>query len=127
MGFEVTTTGDFKKTETFLTRLNGDSIFRSLDRFGQLGVNALASATPTRSGLTASSWYYQVIRRRGRYTIEWLNHNTVNGANVAILIQYGHGTGTGGYVRGRDFINPAIQPIFDQIANDVWNEVTRNG
>ena len=102
--------------------LHGD-IFSGLDRYGQMGVNALASATPVDTGLTAQSWKYRIVKTRGRYTIEWYNTNVHNGSNVAILIQYGHGTGTGGFVQGRDYINPATRPIFDQIADDVWRKV----
>lgn len=90
-----------------------------------MGVNALSNATPVESALTASSWYYEVESRRGYHSIRWYNSNVNQGVPIAIILQYGHGTGTGGYVRGRDYINPAIRPVFDQIANEVWKEVTK--
>lgn len=119
-----TTEGDFKNMEAFLKAMTGDDIYRSLNSYGQEGVNALAAATPRDSGLTANSWSYKVEKSRGSYSIEWINSNTVNGTPVVIMLQYGHGTGTGGYVIGRDFINPAIKPTFDRIASDVWKAVT---
>ena len=117
--------GSFQNTEKFLKKMSSNDIFNSLHKYGRMGVAALASTTPVDTGLAASSWEYEIVRERGSYTIYWLNTNVENGANVAILIQYGHGTGTGGYVQGRDYINPAIQPIFDKIADDVWKEVKR--
>lgn len=116
--------GSFKRTEGFLKTMSNNDIFRSLEGYAQEGVSALASATPVDSGLAASSWDYTVERSRGSYSIYWTNSNTEGGAQVVIMLQYGHGTGTGGYVRGRDFINPAIRPIFDKIANNVWKAVT---
>jgi hypothetical protein len=89
-----------------------------------MGVDALAKATPSESGLTAKSWGYRIYRNRNSTGIEWYNSNENNGVNIAILLQYGHGTGTGGYVSGQDYINPAIRPIFDRIAEDVWKKVT---
>lgn len=96
----------------------------ALGKYGVEGVQALSQATPQDSGLTASSWSYEILKQNGNYTIVWINTNVHSGVSVAVLIQYGHGTGTGGYVQGRDYINPAIQPIFDRIANDVWKVVT---
>lgn len=119
----INSSGSFKNTNSFLSRLLKGDIFSDLDRFGQMGVDALSNATPRDSGETAQSWRYKTIRKKGFIGIEWYNTNVVNGSNIAILIQYGHGTGTGGYVQGRDYINPAIQPIFDKIANDVWKKV----
>ena len=116
--------GDFRKTESFLTKLSKGDIFDVLDKYGRVGVAALAGKTPTATGLTSSSWSYVVEKKSGSYSITWTNANTVNGVPLVILLQYGHGTGTGGYVRGRDFINPAMRPIFDQIAEDVWKAVT---
>lgn len=107
----------------FLEKLSKGSMFDGLDAFGQKGVDALASATPRESGETAQSWGYKILRGKGSVTIEWYNTNVHNGSNIAVLIQYGHGTGTGGYVVGRDYINPAMRPIFDQIADDVWKKV----
>ena len=120
----ITSSGSFKKTESFLSKMLSGDIFNGFDSFGQRGVDALANATPVNSGLTASSWVYRIVVKNGRRTIEWYNTNVNNGAHIAILIQYGHGTGTGGWVEGRNYINPAIQPVFDQIASDVWEKVT---
>lgn len=117
-------TGSFEKTEKALTKMSKGEIFRSLDAAAKAGVAALSSATPVESGQTAASWSSSVKRGRGYYEITWSNGHVVNGVPVAILLQYGHGTGTGGYVAGRDFINPAMKPIFDKIANDVWKAVT---
>lgn len=96
----------------------------NLDKYGREGVAALAAATPIDTGNTAGSWVYEIVREAGSASIVFSNTNVVNGENIAILLQYGHGTGTGGYVVGRDYINPAIQPIFDKIANNAWKEVT---
>ena len=116
--------GSFKNTEAFLNIMRKGDIFRNLDSYAQKGVAALASATPRESGLAASSWGYEVRKEGRAYIITWTNTNIENGFPVVIMLQYGHGTGTGGYVAGRDFINPAIQPIFDQIADEVWKAVT---
>lgn len=115
--------GSLKNTMSFLDRLSRGDIFNDLERFGQMGVDALANATPRASGETAQSWGYEIIRSKGSVRIEWYNTNVNQGSNIAILIQYGHGTGTGGYVAGVDYINPAIRPIFDQIIADVWKKV----
>ena len=96
-----------------------------LDKNGREGVAALASATPVDSGLTASSWYYEIVNRIGSAKITFYNSNIQNGVPIAIILQYGHGTRNGGWVQGRDYINPAIQPIFDKIANEAWKEVTK--
>lgn len=117
--------GDFKKTFGFLERAKEKVHLGDLDRYGREGVAALASATPVESGLTASSWYYEIIREKGSVTITFNNSNIQNGVPIAIILQYGHGTGTGGWVQGRDYINPAIQPIFDKLTNDAWREVTK--
>ncbi len=122
----VSGSGSFHKTESFLNSMQRGDAFALLDSFGRAGVDALAAATPQDSGLTAASWVYEVERKRGRYSITWRNTNVHDGAVIAILIQYGHGTGTGGYIQGRDYINPAIQPLFDKIADAVWEQV-RNG
>lgn len=116
--------GDFKKTERYLKGLQHKDIYAGLEELGQMGVDALASATPVRTGVTASSWTYKVIKDKERVGIYWENENINNGVNIAILLQYGHGTGTGAYVQGKDYINPAIQPVFDMIAEKVWREVT---
>lgn len=117
--------GDFRKTTGFLNRILHGNQFSELDHYGRMGVDALARATPVDTNLTAQSWGYRVIKERHRVGIEWYNTNTVNGTPVVILLQYGHGTGTGGYVQGRDFINPAMLSLFDQIANDIWEKVIK--
>lgn len=117
--------GDFKKVTGYLERLKETARFGILDRYGREGVAALASATPVESGLTAQSWYYEIKHDRQSATITFHNSNIQNGVPIAIILQYGHGTGTGGWVQGRDYINPAIQPLFDELANEVWREVTK--
>lgn len=122
--FAFRTSRSGKLTELFLKRVLQGNIYSDLERYGQIGVDALSNATPVDSGETAQSWRYRVIQTtQGHYGIAWYNEHENDGVNVAILIQYGHGTGTGGYVQGRNFINPAIQPIFDKIAEDVWKKV----
>ena len=123
---EVTSHGDFKKTTKFLEFMKSGDVFDNLDSYGRRGVSALSSATPIDTGETAHSWFYKVIHKNGRYAIHWGNTHEVNGVNIAVIIQYGHGTGTGGWVEGRDYINPAIQPIFDKIVEDIWRQV-KNG
>jgi hypothetical protein len=120
-----TQTGNFDKTEAYLARLKQEDLSAVLNKYGEMGVNALSNATPVDSGLTAASWYYTIESRRGYYSIRWHNSNVQSGLPIAVLIQYGHGTRNGGYVQGRDYIMPAIQPIFDQIAEEAWREVTR--
>lgn len=115
--------GSTKKLERFLGRMKPDHLFRSLDALGRVGVDALVSATPIDSGVTADSWGYEVKVDRGRATIIWTNTSQNQGLPIVILLQYGHGTGTGGYVQGNDFINPAIRPVFDKIADEVWKVV----
>lgn len=124
----VTSSGSFDKTTKFLEHLQSGRIFQSLDHYGQVGVDALSSATPVDTGETAHSWKYTVAHSAGRYSISWYNtHREGNGfVNIAVILQYGHGTGTGGWVEGRDYINPAMRPIFDKIVADVWREV-QNG
>lgn len=117
--------GDFSKLSDFLGRAKKDIRLVDLDRYGREGVSALASATPTDTGKTANSWFYEVVRKNGSASIEFHNSNIQNGVPIAIILQYGHGTGTGGWVEGRDYINPAIRPIFDRLANDAWREVTK--
>ena len=119
----LSSTGSFKKTRTFLNYLKGNDIMSILNSYGKQGVSALSAATPVESGLTADSWYYEVEKKSGSYTIRWCNNNTRSGVPIAILLQYGHGTGTGGYVSGRDYINPAIKPVFDNISDAVWKAV----
>lgn len=116
--------GNFKNVEKFLHKASRTNVLSILDKYGREGVTALASATPVESGLTANSWNYEVRYSKSGYSITWTNTNVVNGVPVAILLQYGHSTRYGGYVQGRDYINPAIQPVFDKIAEDLWKEVT---
>lgn len=116
--------GDFSKLTKFLEKTKEAVKLEDLDRFGKAGVSALVSATPVETGLTANSWYYKIERDNGSATISFHNSNIQNGVPIAIILQYGHGTRNGGWVQGRDYINPAIQPIFDQIANEAWKEVT---
>lgn len=117
--------GDFSKLSNFLEKAKNTVKIGDLDRYGREGVNALASATPVDSGLTANSWYYEIKHEAGSVLISFHNSNIQNGVPIAIILQYGHGTRNGGWVEGRDYINPAIQPIFDKIANDAWKEVTK--
>lgn len=111
----ITSSGSTDSTEAWLKKLSSGSIFDVLSRFGQQGVDALAAATPEDSGETANSWYYEIVNDGKSWSIIWGNNHIVEGRLIAVLIQYGHGTGTGGYVEGRDYINPALRPIFDQI------------
>ena len=117
--------GDFSKLTRFLERAKEAVHIGDLDKFGKEGVAALASATPVDSGETANSWYYEIENRKGSVTISFHNSNVQNGVTIAVILQYGHGTRNGGWVQGRDYINPAIQPIFDEIANNAWKEVTK--
>lgn len=117
--------GDFSKLNRYLERVREAAKIGVLDKYGREGVAALSSATPVESGKTASSWYYEIKRQNGSVSIEFLNSNINKGVPIAIILQYGHGTGTGGWVQGKDYINPAIQPIFDKIADAAWKEVTK--
>ena len=117
--------GEFSKLNRYLERVKEAVKIGDLDKYGREGVAALASATPVDSGVTANSWYYEIERNNGSVTINFLNSNINKGVPIAIILQYGHGTNNGGWVQGRDYINPAIQPIFDRIANDAWREVTK--
>jgi hypothetical protein len=122
--FELSSSGSFNKTEDWLKKLARSDFYSKMDAYGRRGVMALSSATPVESGETAQSWYYEIVRKDGFTSIEWRNSHMAGPTPVAILLQYGHATGTGGYVQGRDFINPAIKPIMDEIAADVWKVVT---
>ena len=117
--------GDFSKLSRYLERVKEAARIGVLDKYGREGVSALASATPVDSGKTAGSWYYEIKRQNGTVSIIFNNSNINKGVPIAIILQYGHGTGTGGWVEGRDYINPAIQPIFDRIADEAWREVTK--
>ena len=116
--------GGWDRTESFLKRAIRLNITQRLQAAAAEGVAALAAATPKESGLTANSWTAEVTIGANGFTIEWQNTHVVSGVPIAIILQYGHGTGTGGYVQGRDYINPAIQPVFDKIADEIWKEVT---
>jgi len=113
-----------RRTEDSLRKMRSGNIYKSLDAAAKMGVNALASAVPKDSGLAADSWSYTVENSRGSVSITWTNNDVENGFPVAIMLQYGYGTGTGGYVQGRDYINPAMKPVFDDIADQVWRAVT---
>lgn len=118
--------GDFSKFNNFLERIKEVVKLGDLDRFGREGVEALSSATPKDSGLTASSWTYEIVRSNGSVLIQFNNTHINKGVPIAIILQYGHGTRNGGWVEGKDYINPAIQPVFDKIANEAWKEVTKS-
>ena len=117
--------GDFSKLNRFLEKAKGVARLSILDKYGREGVAALASATPVDTGKTADSWFYEISHDNGSATITFSNSNINNGVPIAIILQYGHGTGTGGWVEGRDYINPAIQPVFDKIVDEAWEEVTK--
>lgn len=117
--------GDFSKTNKYLRDVKEAARVKILEEYGERGVSALSSATPVDTGLAATSWRYKVSRGEAGSRIEFFNSDIENGFPVAIMLQYGHGTGTGGWVEGRDYINPAIQPIFDELAEEAWKEVTR--
>lgn len=117
--------GDFSKLTKFLERAKESVYLGDLDKYGREGVAALSSATPVDTGLTANSWHYKIEQRSGSVSIVFYNSNIQNGVPIAIILQYGHGTRNGGWVQGRDYINPAIQPVFDKITEDAWREVTK--
>lgn len=124
MSIKIKQSGNFNKTTRFLMSMKERKFLRNLEKYGRKGVDALSDATPVNTGKTAESWDYEIHWTKGTYTICWTNSNMAEaGMPIAVLIQYGHGTRNGGYVQGRDFINPAIAPIFDKIANDAWKEV----
>lgn len=114
----------FSKTDTFFQRILEKVKLSSLDSWGRKGVNALSSATPRDTGLTAESWYYQIVRTKDGVRIQWLNSNVNNGVNIALIIQYGHAARNGVFIEGRDYINPALEPIFDSIEESAWKEVS---
>lgn len=117
--------GDWSKTTGFLEKAKNIVRLGNLDKYGREGVAALESATPVDTGLTAKSWKYEINRTRGSVSINFLNTNIQNGVPIALILQYGHGTRNGGWVEGRDYINPTIRPIFDRLANEMWEEVTK--
>lgn len=117
--------GDFKHTERFLKGASREDYLKVLDKYGREGVAALSAASPVDSGLTSESWDYEIQNGNGSYRIVWTNSNINDGVPIAVIIQYGHGTGTGGYVEGRDYINPAMKSVFDKMADEAWREVTK--
>ena len=117
--------GEWKMTRNWFDRMTKLDLALIMNQFGKEGVSALQAATPSKSGLTSKSWDYEVTRKGNNWKITWTNSHVNKGANIAVLIQYGHGTRNGGYVVGRDYINPAIRPVFDKIAAKAWKEVTR--
>ena len=117
--------GDFSKLSSYLEKAKEAARIGILDKYGREGVAALSSATPVETGKTAGSWYYEIKRQNGSVSLVFNNSNINKGVPIAIVLQYGHGTGTGGWVQGRDYINPAIQPVFDRIAETAWKEVTK--
>ena len=121
----VTQKGNFKKTDRFLHGLIGHHYMHKLRQYGERGVAALQESTPKDSGETEKSWSYEIVQEPGRTAIYWRNSHVVNGTNIAIILQYGHATRSGGFVEGIDYINPAIKPIFEQMANEVWKEVVQ--
>ena len=117
--------GDFSKTSGYFKKIKQNNFVRILEKYGKEGVSALASATPVDTGLTAKSWDYKIEQKNGSISLIFTNANIQNGVPIAIILQYGHGTRNGGWVQGRDYINPTIQPIFDKIVEQAWGEVTK--
>lgn len=126
MKVSFTSKGDFSKTIKFLNKVKNVKINDILSKYGAIGVNALSQATPKDSGVTSRSWNYKIEVNNDNASIVWYNTNVVKGVNIAVILQYGHGTRNGGWVEGRDYINPAMKPIFDKIADQVWKEVINN-
>lgn len=124
MSIVISQKGDFSKTWRFLKRLREKRFYDKVAQYGQMGVDALRDATPKDTGLTADSWGYEIHKTNNSLTISWTNSNNNHGVYIAVLIQYGHATRNGGFVQGRDYINPAMRPIFDKIASELWMEVT---
>jgi hypothetical protein len=119
----ITVGGSTARTERFLEKMQRGDLYSNLGSYAQRGVDALRAETPRDSGITADSWTYEIEEKNGSIAIWWVNTNNIGGFNVAIGLQYGHGTGTGGWVQGYDYINPALRNIFDEIADSVWKEV----
>lgn len=124
---KVVMKGDLKKLPAFLEKLRDEQYMRALDKYGRIGVEALRNATPVDTGLTASSWTYEVQNEKplNRYSIEFHNSNVNNYVNIAIILDVGHGTGTGGWVEGKHYIDPALQPVIDELTKNIWEEVIR--
>lgn len=125
MDISFSVKGSWDKTEQFLRKAQQNEALRVLDKYGPMGVAALSAATPVEDGETAQSWTYEIVNRRGYYAIHWSNTHSEDGVNIAAILQYGHGTKNGGFVQGRDYIMPAIRPIFDQMVSEMWREVTK--
>lgn len=125
MAVKVKVKGGFRNIEKFFNKVTKNKyLIRILERYGEAGVSALSKETPKDTGKTARSWYYEIEEKNGDYIIVWKNSNNNKYVSIALILQYGHGTGTGGYVRGIDYINPAMRPIFEKIADAAWEEVT---
>lgn len=122
--FKITSTGSFKKTRKYLDSIYKQDYIRILNQYGQMGVELLKEATPIDTGLTAESWDYTIEINRDSYTISWTNSNTTDNIPIVILLQYGHATRNGSFVEGIDFVNPAIEPVFKQMAHELWKKVT---
>lgn len=116
--------GDFNKTTKALEYMQSGRMFDNLEHYGREGVDALSSASPVDTGRLSHSWGYQIGYTHETVSISWFTTDIENGLNIAIIVQYGHGTGTGGWVEGQDYINPAMRPLFDRILNDIWRQVT---
>lgn len=122
---KVKSTPDFPKTKRFLKKMEKIPDLEEFRKYGQMGVEALEAATPRDTGTTALSWQYEITNQNGQIRVSFYNTNVNDGVNIAIILQYGHGTGNGGYVKGRDYINPAVQPLFEQMAQNAWEEVKK--
>lgn len=125
MSIYLESEGDFKKTEKYLKELANQDFFKKLMEYGEEGVRALSAATPVRTGKTAASWTYEIAKSAEGLSINWVNTNINKGVNVAVILQYGHGTGTGGYVSGIDYINPAMRPVFENIMQSACEEIAK--
>lgn len=123
---KVSSSGSFDFIENFLKRLQNGSNYKVYRKYGELGVKALAQATPLESGETARSWRYEITGGRNKVTITWLNDHVEEGVNIAVILQYGHATGTGGWVEGKDYITPALRPVFEDMITEIWAEVIQN-
>lgn len=119
----VKSSGSYKDLASFLEFMRKGTIFKALDNYGRAGVDLLSSATPRDTGKTANSWFYKIEHTKGRHILSWYNSNRPDGVVIAVILQYGHATGTGGWVEGQDYINPAIRPLFDKLVEEIWNEV----
>ena len=126
LSIKIKQKGDLRKVTKFLAEAQWKKILKILDRYGKMGVDALRAATPVDTGLTSESWYYEIQNGRDSVSLVFHNSNVNKGVPIALILQFGHGTGTGGWVQGRDYINPAIQPILDDLAEKAWLEVTRS-